>query len=172
MAFHDSHHTWNQLQSPNKKVSCISRASHQVHILYQIPTYRQTIVEVGSMEDKIDPEIRRVLLKFVVLKTIKDRPTHGYEIIHHIKEITGGRWTPSAGSIYPILERLETNGHIRSEEIERKRVYTITPKGVNALDQMIQKKMDFIRETAIVINKVTDEDAGTKKTDCRSQELQ
>jgi len=75
------------------------------------------------MEDKIDTEIRRVLLKFIVLKTIKDHPTHGYEIIHHIKEITGGRWTPSAGSIYPILERLETNGHIKSEEIERKSIH-------------------------------------------------
>jgi len=79
------------------------------------------------MEDKIDTEIRRVLLKFIVLKTIKDHPTHGYEIIHHIKEITGGRWTPSAGSIYPILERLETNGHIKSEEIERKK-YTQSPR--------------------------------------------
>jgi len=124
------------------------------------------------MEDEMDREIRRVLLKFIVLKTIKDRPTHGYDIIQHIKGITGGRWTPSAGSIYPILEGLESNGYIQSEEIERKKVYSITPKGLRALDQMIQKKMEFMREMAMVINKVIGEDAKMEAADPRSQELQ
>ncbi len=127
---------------------------------------------MGSMEDKMDKEIRRVLLKFIVLKIIKDRPTHGYYIIHHIKGITGGRWTPSAGSIYPILEGLESNGCIQSEEIEDKKVYSITPKGVKALDRMIQKKMEFLREMTIVINRVLGEDSKMEAVGPRSPEWQ
>ncbi len=124
------------------------------------------------MKDEMDREIKRILLKFIVLKTIKDQPIHGYDIIQHIKEITGGRWTPSAGSIYPILEGLESNGHIHSEEIERKKVYSITPKGVKALDQMIQKKMEFMKEMAIVINKVIGEDTKIQASNSRGRELQ
>lgn len=123
-------------------------------------------------KDKLDKEIRRILLKFIVLKTISDRPTHGYEIISHIKEITGGRWTPSAGSIYPILESMESNGCIRSEEIERKKVYSITPDGVKALDRMIQKKMELMREMAMVINRVIGEDIKGEAIDPRSQKSQ
>lgn len=121
------------------------------------------------MEDKLDKEIRRILLKFIVLKTINDRPTHGYEIIQHIKEITGGRWTPSAGSIYPILEGLESRGCIQSKEIDRRKVYSITSKGVKALDRMIQKKMEFMREMAAVINRVIGEDTRTEAIDPRCQ---
>jgi len=124
------------------------------------------------MEDKMDKEIRRVLLKFIVLKIIKDRPTHGYDIIQHIKGITGGRWTPSAGSIYPILEGLESKGCIQSEETERKKVYSITPKGVKALDRMIQKKMELLRELTIIINKVLGEDSDIEAISPQSQEMQ
>lgn len=124
------------------------------------------------MEEKMDKEVRRVLLKFVVLKIIKDQPIHGYDIIHHIEEITGGRWTPSAGSIYPILDGLESKGYIQSEETERKKVYSITPLGLKALDQMIQKKMEFLREMTAVINRVLGEDCKMEATDPESQELQ
>jgi len=106
----------------------------------------------------MDPDMRRILLKFIVLKTISDQSTYGYEIIHRIEKITGGRWTPSAGSIYPILEGLEANGHIRSEEIERKKVYSITPQGVKMLGSMIQKRKEFLREMTLIINNVLGDD--------------
>jgi DNA-binding PadR family transcriptional regulator len=80
------------------------------------------------MEEKMDIEIRRAFLKYIVLKIIKDKPTHGYEIIKTIELRSNGRWTPSTGSIYPILEGLESSGCILSEEIERRKVYSITPE--------------------------------------------
>ena len=116
----------------------------------------------------MDKDMRRILLKFIVLKTISDQSTYGYEIIHRIEKITGGRWTPSAGSIYPILEGLEANGHIRSEEIERKKVYSITPRGVKMLDSMIQKRMEFLREMTLIINNVLGDDGILVAADSRS----
>lgn len=102
-------------------------------------------------------EIRRAFLKYIVLKIIKDKPTHGYEIIKTVELRSNGRWTPSAGSIYPILEGLESKGFIQSEEIERRKVYAITPKGVTALDRMTQEKMELLNEMSRIINSVTED---------------
>jgi DNA-binding PadR family transcriptional regulator len=104
----------------------------------------------------MDTDIRRAFLKYIVLKIIKDKPTHGYDIIKTIEFRTNGRWTPSAGSIYPILGSLESNGCIQSEEIKRRKVYTITPKGVMALDHMTQEKFELLNEISRIINSVTE----------------
>ncbi len=108
------------------------------------------------MEEKMDREIRRIFLKYIVLKIINDKPTHGYDIIKTVELRSNGRWTPSPGSIYPILESLESSGFIQSEEIERKKVYAITPKGMTALDRMTQKKVELLNEMAQIINSVTE----------------
>jgi DNA-binding PadR family transcriptional regulator len=108
------------------------------------------------MEEQMDREIRRIFLKYIVLKIINDKPTHGYEIIKTVELRSNGRWIPSAGSIYPILESLESSGFVQSEEIERKKVYAITPKGVDALDHMTQKKVELLKEMARIINSVTE----------------
>lgn len=108
------------------------------------------------MEEQMDREIRRIFLKYIVLKIINDKPTHGYDIIKTVELRSNGRWIPSAGSIYPILESLESSGFIQSEEIERKKVYAITPKGVDALDRMTQKKVELLNEMARIINSVTE----------------
>jgi DNA-binding PadR family transcriptional regulator len=104
----------------------------------------------------MDNEFRRIFLKFIVLKIIRDSPTHGYEIIKKIEVRSAGRWTPSAGSIYPILEDLEKNGIIQSEEIERKKVYAITPKGELAFNRMTDKKRQLLVEMTAVINYETE----------------
>jgi DNA-binding PadR family transcriptional regulator len=109
------------------------------------------------MEEQMDKEIRRAFLKYIVLKIIKENPTHGYEIIKTVELRSNGRWTPSTGSIYPILESLESNGFIQSEEIDRKKVYAITPRGKEALDRMTQKKMELLNEMSRIINSVTEE---------------
>lgn len=109
------------------------------------------------MEETMDKEIRRAFLKYIVLKIIKDKPTHGYEIIKTVELRSNGRWTPSAGSIYPILEGLESKGFIQSEEIERRKVYAITPKGVTALDRMTQEKMELLNDMSRIINSVTED---------------
>jgi DNA-binding PadR family transcriptional regulator len=91
-------------------------------------------------------EIRKGFLKMFLMKIIRDKPTHGYEIIHMIQEKTGGRWTPSPGSVYPALEYLESKGYIASQEVERKKVYTITPRGEQVIEQMKKKREEMLKE--------------------------
>ena len=77
------------------------------------------------------------LLRYYILHKIAQRPIHGYEIIQDIDSKTEGAWRPGAGSLYPILKKLVTEGLIKAEpepfDEATRRVYHITPKGVESL---------------------------------------
>lgn len=88
---------------------------------------------------EIDIELKRIFLKFLILKIISERPTYGYEIIQEIKRQSDGRWAPGCGSIYPALNKLESNGWIIVDDIDRRKVYSITPDGRAALDRIIRE---------------------------------
>lgn len=77
------------------------------------------------------------LLRYYILHKIAQKPIHGYEIIQDIDSKTDGAWRPGAGSLYPILKKLVSEGLIKAEpeptEEATRRVYHITPKGVESL---------------------------------------
>src|ERR1700761_6931635 len=72
---------------------------------------------------------RRGDVRAAVLALLADRPMHGYEMIKEIEERSEGAWTPSAGSIYPMLQLLEDEGLIRGEDTDGKRRFTLTEEG-------------------------------------------
>ncbi len=74
-------------------------------------------------------------LKFVILNVINEHPRHGYDIIREMEEKSHGFYTPSAGSIYPILQLLEDQGFIISSQEDGKKVYTITAEGKKELEE-------------------------------------
>lgn len=63
------------------------------------------------------------ILWFTVLKSFEDGPSYGYEVVSKIEEVTDGHWSPSYGTIYPLIQRLEEKGLLRSlspEEVEER----------------------------------------------------
>jgi DNA-binding PadR family transcriptional regulator len=72
---------------------------------------------------------RRGDVKFIVLSALAEKPMHGYDIIQSLEQRHEGRYRPSPGSIYPTLQMLEDGGFVTSEQIDGKRVYTITEAG-------------------------------------------
>ena len=64
-----------------------------------------------------------------ILAVLAKAPMHGYQVMQELEQLSGGRWRPSAGSVYPILEQLEDEGLVRSQEQEGRRVYTLTAAG-------------------------------------------
>ena len=75
-------------------------------------------------------------LKLVILQLLESKPRHGYEIIKELEERSGGRYTPSPGTVYPTLTLLEEMGYTSSatEEGGRK-VYSITDEGRKYLSE-------------------------------------
>jgi len=72
---------------------------------------------------------RRGDVRSAILTLLGEKAMHGYEMIQQLEERTGGRWRPSAGSIYPTLQLLEDEGLVRAEEVEGKRVFDLTDEG-------------------------------------------
>ena len=64
---------------------------------------------------------------------------HGYEMIQQLEERSGGRWRPSAGSIYPTLQLLEDEGLVSSEEVDGKRVHSLTEAGREAAEKRSER---------------------------------
>ncbi len=78
------------------------------------------------------------LTKLLVLKVLSVSPNHGYGILKELESITSGCCVPTFGSIYPILKDLTKNGYAEVKEdtqlkgAQKRRVYTLTPSGVEA----------------------------------------
>jgi len=95
----------------------------------------------GFLQDQGDVEAHKGFLKLHILGVLSGGPSHGYEIMHRISHHTGHMWRPSPGSMYPALETLETKGFISCQGDGRRKVYSLTSKGQNVLDE-IKKKRD------------------------------
>ena len=69
-------------------------------------------------------------LKFVILQLLDEKPRHGYDIIKELEERSGGRYSPSPGTVYPTLTLLEEMGYASATpEDGGKKVYNITDAG-------------------------------------------
>src|SRR5436853_4515827 len=60
------------------------------------------------------------LLRYYILHKIAQKPIHGYEIIQDIDSKTEGAWRPGAGSLYPILKKIVSEGIIKAEREKSK----------------------------------------------------
>jgi DNA-binding PadR family transcriptional regulator len=84
-------------------------------------------------------------LKYVILDIVKDCPSHGYDITTVLEERFHGLYSPSAGSIYPILQLLENVNYVTSSRKDGKNVYTITDTGKSFLKEQ-KETTDKIKE--------------------------
>lgn len=89
------------------------------------------------------PRAERGNVRYLVLDAIAAQPRHGYEIIQHIEERSGGTYRPSPGVIYPTLQMLEELEHARVEDRDGKKVYAITAAGKKDLAEHAEDVADF-----------------------------
>lgn len=68
-------------------------------------------------------------LRLYLLSLLADGPKHGYELMRALSDRFGGTYTPSAGTIYPRLAKLEEEGLVRTELDGRRTIYCITEAG-------------------------------------------
>ncbi len=68
-------------------------------------------------------------LRLYLLSLLDESPRHGYDLMQALSDRTGGTYTPSAGTIYPRLAKLEEEGLVTKTVDGRKTVYEITDAG-------------------------------------------
>ena len=77
----------------------------------------------------MSPVFRHGGLRLYLLKLLDEAPRHGYEVIRLLQDRFMGVYSPSPGTIYPRLARLEEEGLVTHDEVDGKKVYRITDKG-------------------------------------------
>jgi DNA-binding PadR family transcriptional regulator len=85
-------------------------------------------------------------LRLYLLKLLAEGPRHGYELIRLLENRFLGLYAPSAGTIYPRLQRLEAEGLVTHAAAGGRKVYEITPAGRAELTQRAGEVADLERE--------------------------
>ena len=86
-----------------------------------------------------------------VLLALAEGDRHGWAIIRRIEEITAGDQSPSSGSLYLAMSRMEESGLIAdapapSEETDaRRRYYRLTPLGRAVLTREMERLRGLVR---------------------------
>jgi DNA-binding PadR family transcriptional regulator len=68
-------------------------------------------------------------LRLYLLALLDEGPRHGYEVIRALEERFNGLYSPSAGTVYPRLAKLEEEGLVQRSDEGRKATYFITERG-------------------------------------------
>jgi len=68
-------------------------------------------------------------MRLYLLALLNEGPRHGYEIIRALEERFNGLYSPSAGTVYPRLAKLEEEGLVERTDDGRKATYRITEAG-------------------------------------------
>src|SRR5258707_13813823 len=80
----------------------------------------------------------------LVLAILAESDSYGYAIIKRVAELSGGHLQWTDGMLYPVLHRLERQGHVAaewsaSENGRRRKYYRITREGQPQLAHPLQQ---------------------------------
>ncbi|MCD6502693.1 MAG: hypothetical protein DRN30_01615 [Thermoplasmata archaeon] len=88
-------------------------------------------------------------MKYVILLLLSFGRLHGYSLITILKELGIPGITPSPGSVYPTLKKLEEEGLVSVEKAGRRVYYRLTEKGkgyVKAEIELMMGVLDLLKE--------------------------
>lgn len=78
-------------------------------------------------------------LKPIMLSLLAHGESYGYDILQRIEALSNGKLQWTAGTLYPVLHRMETEDLVEavwraSESGPRRKYYRLTPKGKKAME--------------------------------------
>lgn len=98
-------------------------------------------------------ELAGASAKPLILSILAAGESYGYAILQRIEDLSSGELSWDDGTLYPVLHRLENEGLListwrRADESRRRRkYYSITAKGLKALDR---EKKQWLRVDAVL----------------------
>lgn len=96
-------------------------------------------------------------LRLYLLALLDEQPRHGYELIQALSDRFGGTYSPSAGTIYPRLAKLEEEGLVTKTSDGRKSIYEITDAGRAELERRQHELDDIENEVSDSVRRLADE---------------
>jgi DNA-binding PadR family transcriptional regulator len=106
----------------------------------------------------VSPVFGHGRLRLYLLKLLDESPRHGYDVIRELEDRFMGLYSPSAGTVYPRLARLEAEGLVTHQVSEGRKVYRITDAGRDELgarqgdlDDLEQEIAGSVRDLATEI---------------------
>jgi DNA-binding PadR family transcriptional regulator len=104
---------------------------------------------------------RHGALRLYLLRLLGEQPRHGYEVISLLEDRFLGLYAPSAGTVYPRLAKLETDGLVEHDEEGGRKVYRLTDAGREELaahaDELRDLEADITRSVADMARDVRSE---------------
>ncbi len=96
-------------------------------------------------------------LQFLILRAICENPTHGYDLIKSIEELSLGKHIVKPGTMYTTLRRMEKENLLesawnKSKPGPKSRTYKITEKG----EFYLKSWLEFVIERKKMIDKMVD----------------
>jgi DNA-binding PadR family transcriptional regulator len=123
----------------------------------------------------VTPVFAHGSLRLYLLSLLDEAPRHGYELIQALSDRFGGTYTPSAGTIYPRLAKLEEEGLVTKQADGRKTVYAITEAGrrelaarEHELDAIEDEVTDSVRRLAEEVRAGVDDAMRTLRAELAS----
>ena len=99
--------------------------------------------------DELNGHLVKSFLDIIVLMLLRDSPQHGYRIIAKIHKQFGVLLSP--GTLYPLLYGLEKEGWVEVTDVDRKKVYSLTPKGAENLKFLSESYLKMFKKMAKLI---------------------
>ncbi|WP_214110220.1 PadR family transcriptional regulator [Acrocarpospora catenulata] len=96
-------------------------------------------------------------LRLYLLKLLEESPRHGYEVIRLLQDRFLGVYSPSPGTIYPRLARLEEEGLVTHEVVAGKKVFTLTDQGRAELADRLDELAELEREITASVQDIARE---------------
>jgi PadR family transcriptional regulator, regulatory protein PadR len=104
-------------------------------------------MEDRSLSEKFQRDLLRGSLDLMVLSVLAGGKKYGYLIQKEVREASGGRASMPAGTLYPLLHRLEDDGLIRSSWDDStgrdRKWYDLTATGRKRLSAQAQEWADY-----------------------------
>jgi DNA-binding PadR family transcriptional regulator len=95
-------------------------------------------------------------LRLYLLALLESGPKHGYELIKALSERFGGTYSPSAGTIYPRLGKLEEEGLVDTESVGRRTNYRITAAGLAELNKRREELAGVENDISASVRRLAD----------------
>lgn len=97
-------------------------------------------------------------VKLYILHLLQEKSYYGNKIKDEIKKRLEGRWEPSPGMIYPLLNEMEKEGYIIGwwDEPDKKSIkrYKITDEGIRHYNTILMQSKSTFEDSLLIIQNV------------------